>query len=45
MRMGCESLHNNGITQCVCLQVDDVITILSPAVYYGFCRCTSQRFA
>ena len=32
---------------CVqCLQVDDVIPILSPAVYCGFgSRCGSQRFA
>ena len=28
-----------------CLQVDDVIPILSPAVYCGFGRCGSQRFA
>ena len=28
-----------------CLQVDDVIPILSPAVYCGFGRCCSQRFA
>ena len=27
-----------------CLQVDDVIPILSPAVYCGFGRCGSQRF-
>ena len=28
-----------------CLQVDDVIPILSPVVYCGFGRCGSQRFA
>ena len=28
-----------------CLQVDDVIPILSPAVYCGFGRYVSQRFA
>ena len=28
-----------------CLQVDDVIPILSPGVYCGFGRCGSQRFA
>ena len=27
-----------------CLQVDDVIPILSPAVNWGFGRCGSQRF-
>ena len=27
-----------------CLQGDDVIPILSPAVYCGFGRCGSQRF-
>ena len=30
---------------CVqCLKVDNVIPILSPAVYCGFDRCGSQRF-
>ena len=28
-----------------CLQVDDLIPILSPAVYGGFGWCGSQRFA
>ena len=28
-----------------CLQVGDVIPILSPAVYCGFGKCASQRFA
>ena len=32
---------SNGITH---LQVDNVIPILSPAVYCGFGRCGSQRF-
>ena len=27
-----------------CLQIDDVIPILSPAVYCGFDMCGSQRF-
>ena len=28
-----------------CLQIDDVIPVLPPAVYCGFGRCGSQRFA
>ena len=28
-----------------CLQVDDVIPILSPAVYCDFGKCSSQGFA
>ena len=28
-----------------CLQVDDVIPILSPAVYCNFDKCGSQRLA
>ena len=27
------------------MQCDDVIPIFSPAVYFGFGRCGSQRFA
>ena len=34
-----------GITRCAMRQVDDVIPILSPAVYCGFGRCSSQGFA
>ena len=33
---------HNGVQ---CLQVDDVISILSTAVYCGFGRCGSQVFA
>ena len=42
--MGYESLHIMKSHSVQCLQVDDVIPILSPAVYCGFCRCGSQRF-
>ena len=43
--MGYESLHIMELLCVQCLQVDDVIPILSPAVYCGFGRCGSQRFA
>ena len=35
----------NGLLSVQWLQVDDVIPILPPAVYCGFGRCGSQRFA
>ena len=38
-----DELKSKGCVQC--LQVNDVIPILSPAVYCGFGRCGSQRFA
>ena len=34
--MGYESLHIMELLSVKCLQVDDVIPILSPAVYCGF---------
>ena len=34
-----ESLHIMELLSVQCLQVDDVIPILSPAVYCGFGRC------
>ena len=40
--MGHESLHIMELLNVQCLQVDDVIPILTPAVY---CGCGSQRFA
>ena len=40
--MGYESQHILELLSVQCLQVDD---ILSPAVYCGFGRCGSQRFA
>ena len=45
--MGYEPLHIMESLSVQCLQVDDVIPIilLSPAVYCGFGRCGSQRFA
>ncbi len=43
--MGYESLHITELLSVQCLQVDDVISILSPAVYCGFGRCGSQKFA
>ena len=43
--MGYESQHILELLSVQCLQVDDVIPILSPAVYCGFGRCGSQRFA
>ena len=43
--MGYESLHIMELLNVQCLQVDDVIPILSPAVYCGFGRCGLQRFA
>ena len=42
--MGYESLHITELLSVQCLQVDDVIPILSPAVYCGFDICGSQRF-
>ena len=42
--MGYESLHIMELLSVQCLQVDDVIPTLSPAVYCGFGRCGSQRF-
>ena len=42
--MGYESLHIMELLSVQCLQVDDVIPILPPAVYCGFGRCASQRF-
>ena len=42
--MGYESLHIMEILSVQCLQVDDVIPILLPAVC-GCDRCGSQRFA
>ena len=43
--MGYESLLIMELFSVQCLQVDDVIPILSPAVYCGFGRCGSQRFS
>ena len=43
--MGYESLHIMELLSVQCLQVDDVIPILPPAVYCGFGRCGSKRFA
>ena len=43
--MGYESLHITELLSVQCLQVDDVIPILSLAVYCGFYRCGFQRFA
>ena len=43
--MGYESLHIMKLLSVQRLQVDDVIPILSPAVYCCFGRCGSQRFA
>ena len=40
--MGYESLH---IMELQSLQVHDVIPILLPAMYWGFCRCDSQGLA
>ena len=45
MGMGYESLHITELLSVQCLQVDDVIPILSPALYCGFGKCASQRFA
>ena len=44
MRMEYESLHITELLSVKCLQVDDVIPILLPAVYCGFDMCGSQRF-
>ena len=44
MGMGYESLHIMKLLSVQCLQVDDAIP-LSPAVYCGFGRCGSQKFA
>ena len=41
--MGYGSLHIMELLSVQCLQVDDVIPILSPEVYCGFDRCGSQR--
>ena len=41
--MGYESLHITELLSVQCLQVDDVIPILLPAVYCGV--GSSQRFA
>ena len=38
--MGYESLHIMKLLRVQCLKVDDVIPILSPAVYCGFGRCS-----
>ena len=43
--MGYESLHIMELLSVQCLQVDDVIPILLPAVYCGFGSYGSQRFA
>ena len=43
--MGYVSLHIMELLSVQCLQVDDVILISSPAIYCGFGRCGSQRFA
>ena len=40
--MGYESLHIMELISVQCLQVDDVIPILSSAVYCGFGRCGFQ---
>ena len=37
--MGYESLHIMELLSVQCLQVDNVIRILLPAVYCGFGRC------
>ena len=37
--MGYESLYIMELLSVKCLQVDDVIPILPPAVYCGFGRC------
>ena len=42
--MGYESLHIMKLRSVQCIQVDDEIPILSPAVYCGFVRCGSERF-
>ena len=42
--VGYQSLHIMELLSVQCLQVDDVIRILSPAVYCGFGRCGSKRF-
>ena len=39
-----ESLHIMELHSVYCLQVGDVIPILSPAVYGGFGRCGFKRF-
>ena len=45
MGMWYESLHIMELLNVQCLQVHDLIPILSPAVYCGFGWCGSQRFA
>ena len=42
--MGYESLHIMELLSVQCLQVDDVIPTVLPAVYFGFDRRGSQRF-
>ena len=42
---GRDGLYIMELLSVQCLQVDDVIPILSPIVYCGFGRCCSQRFA
>ena len=42
--VGYELVHVMGLLSVQWLQVDDVIPILSPAVYCGYGRCGSQRF-
>ena len=42
--MGYESLHIMELLSVQCLQVDDVIPILLPAVYCGFGSCGSKMF-
>ena len=39
--IGYESLHIMELLSLQCLQVNDVIPILSPAVYCGFGKCSS----
>ena len=43
--MGYESLHVMELLSVQCLQNDDVIPILSPAVNCGFGRCGSQTYS
>ena len=42
MGMGYESLHITELLSVQCLQVDDVIPILPPAVNCGFEMCSSK---
>ena len=43
-RDGIKRKETTELLSVQCLQVDDVIPILSPAVYCGFDMCGSQRF-